>query len=167
MPQMLHRTKNIAIVGQPTEQTPNTFSIVDATEKVMDPEIVDSTLLPSQRNIDMELTMDDPREMKASPQLEMDNEEEMSFMLKYAHLMPTAKSLDPENESDEDELSSSEEVVDKEFNKMEFLNKFQKGMTKSITKLIEQPAKTCGNKEHRKKNQHDREVKPRKHHRYG
>ena len=108
MPQMLHRTKNIAIVGQPTEQTPNTFSIVDATEKVMDPEIVDSTLLPSQRNIDMELTMDDPREMKASPQLEMDNEEEAQFLTKYAHLVPTAKSPDPESE--EDKLSSSEDL---------------------------------------------------------
>ena len=40
---------------------------MDVTEKVMDPEIVDSTLLPSQRNIDMGLTMDDPGETKASP----------------------------------------------------------------------------------------------------
>ena len=47
-------------------------------------------------------------------------------MSKYAHLMSIAKSLDPE--SDEDELSSSEEVVDKEFNKMEFLNEFHAGI---------------------------------------
>ena len=42
----------------------------------------------------------------------MDNEEETPFFTTYAHLVPTAKSLAPESE--EDELSSSDEVVNKE-----------------------------------------------------
>ena len=70
--------------------------------------------------------------------------------------MPTAKSLAPESE--EDELSSSEEVVDQGFNKQEFLLRFQENMatamsaamSKVISKLLEQPAKTCRNKQHRK-----------------
>ena len=50
---------NVTTVGQPTGQTPDTFSIIDTTEKVIDLDIVDSTLLPSQRNTDNRLTMDD------------------------------------------------------------------------------------------------------------
>ena len=50
---------NVTTVGQPTDQTPNTFSIVDTTEKVVDPDIVDSSLLPSQRNTDKRPTTDD------------------------------------------------------------------------------------------------------------
>ena len=106
----------------------------------MNSEIVDSILLPSQRNTDVSPEMDKAGEVKASPQQETDNEEEEPFMLKYAHLMPTAKSTDPE--SNEDELSSSEEIVDKEFNKMEILNKLHAGISQLITKLLEQPVKT-------------------------
>ena len=58
---------DVTAVGQPTDQTPNTFSIVDMTEKVIDLDIVDSTLLPSQRNTDNRPTTDDPGEVKASP----------------------------------------------------------------------------------------------------
>ena len=58
---------NVATVAQPTEQTPDTFNIVNMTEKFMDPEIVDNTLLSSQRNTDTGMTMDDPGEVKASP----------------------------------------------------------------------------------------------------
>ena len=111
---------NVPVVGQPPEQTPNTFSIMDVTEKVMDSEIVDSTLLLSQRNTDVRPETDNPGEVKASPQQETDNGKEEPFMLKYTHLIPMAKSLDPE--SDEDELSSSEEIFDKEFDKIKFLN---------------------------------------------
>ena len=60
--------------------------------------------------------------------------------------------------SDEYEPSSSEEVVNKPFDKMEFLNKFQWSMTEVmfpamsqvISKLLEQPVKTCENKQCRK-----------------
>ena len=54
-------------VGQPTEQTPDTFSIVDMAERVVELEVVNNVLLPRQRNTDKELTMDDPGEVKASP----------------------------------------------------------------------------------------------------
>ena len=110
-------------VGKPTGQTPNTFSIIDTTEKVIDLDIVDSTLLPSQRNTDNRPTRDDPGEVKASPRQTTDNEEEIPFFMRYAHLVPTAKF--PVPESEEDELSSSSEVVNKEFDKNEFLIRFK------------------------------------------
>ena len=77
----------------------------------------------------------------------MDNEEEIPFFTKYAHLVPTAKS--PAPESKEDELSSSSEFVDKGFNKNEFLITFQANITVAIStaisevisKLLEQPTK--------------------------
>ena len=86
----------------------------------------------------------------------MDNEEEITFSTRYAHLVPTTKSLAPE--SKEDELSSSEEFVNKEFNKKEFLLSFQMSMAAAIStamsevisKLLEQPAKNCRDKQHRK-----------------
>ena len=64
--------------------------------------------------------------------------------------------------SDEDELSSSEEVVNKGFDKKEFLLRFQASMTEAmsaaisaamsevISKLLDRPAKTCRNKQHKK-----------------
>ena len=54
-------------VGKPTEQTPDTFSIMDATERVIELEVVNNVLLPCQRNTDKEPTMDNPGEVKASP----------------------------------------------------------------------------------------------------
>ena len=54
-------------VGEPTEPTPDTFSIVHMTERVVELEVVDNVLLPYQRNTDKELTTDDPGEAKASP----------------------------------------------------------------------------------------------------
>ena len=118
-------------VKQPTAQTPDTFSIMDTTEKVVDLDIVDNTLLPSQRNTDNRPTMDNPGEAKAPPQQETDNEEEVPFFTRYAHLVPIAKS--PAPESNEDELSSSEEFVNKEFNKREFLLGFQVSMTEAMS----------------------------------
>ena len=71
-------------VGNPTEQTPDTFSIVDTTERVVELEVVNSELRPRQRNTDKEPTMDDPGEVKASPRQTMDNEEETPFFTRYA-----------------------------------------------------------------------------------
>ena len=45
-------------VGKPTEQTPDTFSIVDTTERVVELEVVNNELLPRQRNTDKEPTTD-------------------------------------------------------------------------------------------------------------
>ena len=52
--------------------------------------------------------------------------------------------------SDEDELSSSDEVVNKEFDTKELILILQKTMNEVISKFLEQPAKTCRNKQHRK-----------------
>ena len=58
---------NVTTVGQPTGQTPDTFCIIDTTEKVIDLDVVDSTLLTSQRNTDNRPTTDNLGEEKASP----------------------------------------------------------------------------------------------------
>ena len=98
----------------------------------------------------------------------MDNEEETPFFTRYAHLVPTAKSLAPESE--EDELISSDEVVNKEFDKKEFLLGFQENMvtvmseamsaaiSEIISKSLEKPTKNHGEKQHRK-SLHEKEAK--------
>ena len=58
---------DVTTIGQPTEQMPNTFSIMDTTEKVVELEVVKNTLLLSQRNTDNRLITEDPGEAKASP----------------------------------------------------------------------------------------------------
>ena len=134
------------------------------TERVVELEVVNNVLLPRQRNTDKELTMDDPGEVKASPRQTTDSEEETPFFTRYSHLVPTAKS--PAPESKEDELSSSDEVVNKECDKKKFLLRFQENMVTAlsaamsevISKLLEQPMKNCGEKQHRK-NLHEREAK--------
>ena len=86
----------------------------------------------------------------------MDNEEETPFFTRHTHLVPTAKS--PAPESKEDELSSSNKVVNKEFDKKEFLLGFQEkiaaamsvAMSEVILKLLEEPMKNRGEKQHRK-----------------
>ena len=135
-------------VGQPTEQTPDTFSIVDMTERVVKLETVNNVLLPRQRDNDKELTMDDTGAAKVSPRQTMDNEEETPFFTTYAHLVPTAKSLAPE--SKEDKLSSSDEVVNKEFDKKELLLRLQKSISEVISKLLEEPTKNRREKQRRK-----------------
>ena len=97
-----------------------------------------------------------------------DNEEETPFFTRYTHLVPTAKSLAPESE--EDELSLSDEVVNKEFDKKEFLLGFQENvatamsavtsaaMSEVISKLCEQPMKNRREKQCRK-NLHEKEAK--------
>ena len=78
--------------------------------------------------------------------------------------MPTAKS--PAPESEEDDLSSSDDVVNKGFDKKIFLLGFQENMAAAmsaamseiILKLFEQPTKNHGEKQHRK-NLHERKAK--------
>ena len=110
-------------VGKP-EQTPDTFSIVDTTERVVELEVVNNELLPHQRNTDKEPTTDGSREAKKSPRQMTDNEEGTPFFTKYAHLVPTAKS--PAPESKEDELSSSDEAVNKEIDTKDLILELQK-----------------------------------------
>ena len=56
---------NAPTVGKPTEQTPDMFSIVDTTERVVELEVVNNKLLPRQRNTDKEPTMDGSGKAKA------------------------------------------------------------------------------------------------------
>ena len=86
----------------------------------------------------------------------MDNEEETPLFTIYAHLVPTAKS--PAPESEEDELSSSDEVVNKEFDTKELILGLQKTMNEVILKLLEGPMKNHGEKQCRK-NLHEKEAK--------
>ena len=53
-----------------------------------------------------------------------DNEEGTPFFTKYTHLVPTVKS--PAPESEEDELSSSDEAVNKEVDTKELILELQK-----------------------------------------
>ena len=70
--------------------------------------------------------------------------------------MPTAKS--PAPESEEDVLSSSDKVVNKEFDKKELLLRLQKTISEVITKLLEEPTKNRGEKQCRK-NLREKEAK--------
>ena len=59
----------VTTVGQPTENTPDMYSLIDTTEKVVDEKVVDETLLVSQRNIDSRLTSVDLRVANAPPRM--------------------------------------------------------------------------------------------------
>ena len=74
---------NAPTVGKPTEQTPDTFSIVDTTERVVELEVVNNELLPHQKNTDKEPTTDISGEAKASPRQMTDNEEGTPFFTKH------------------------------------------------------------------------------------
>ena len=143
-------------VGKPTEQTPDTFSIVNTTERVVELEVVNNELLPRQRNTDKEPTTDGSGEAKASPRQMTDNEEGTPFFTKYAHLVPTVKS--PAPESEEDELSSSDEGVNKEVDTKELILKLQKTMNEVILKFLERPTRNRGEKQ-RSKNLCEKEAK--------
>ena len=85
-----------------------------------------------------------------------DNEEGTPFFTKYAHLVPTAKS--PAPESEEDELSSSDEAVNKEVDTKEFILELQKTMNEVILKFLERPMRNRGEKQ-RRKNPCEKEAK--------
>ena len=50
---------NVPMVGQPTKDTPDTYSLVD-TEKAVEVHVVDKSLPMSQRIVDSRLTSVDP-----------------------------------------------------------------------------------------------------------
>ena len=77
-----------------------------------------------------------------------DNEEGTPLFTKYAHLVPTAKS--PAPESEEDELSSSDEAVNKEVDTREIILELQKTMNEVILKLLERPTRNHEEKQRRK-----------------
>ena len=85
-----------------------------------------------------------------------DNEEGTPFFTKYTHLVPTAKS--PAPESKEDELSSSDEAVNKEIDMKEFILELHKTINEVIVKFIERPMRNHGEKQCRK-NLREKEAK--------
>ena len=126
------------------------------TERVVELEVVNNVLLPRQRNTDKEPITDGSGEAKVSPRQMMENEEGTPFFTTYAHLVPTAKSPAPEPE--EDELSSSDEAVNKEIDTKEFILELQKTINEVIMKFIERPMRNHGGKQ-RRKNLHEKEAK--------
>ena len=51
---------DVATVGQPSEETPNAYSLVDTTEKAVQVQVVDDSLPVSQRIIDSRPASVDP-----------------------------------------------------------------------------------------------------------
>ena len=97
---------NVTTVGQPTENTPDMYSLVDTTGKVVVEQIVDETLLASQRNIDSRLTSVDLRDANTPPGDEVENEEEPHYWSQM-----NLQDQGMEFEADE-EMSSRENVKD-------------------------------------------------------
>ena len=75
---------NVTAVGQPTEETPDTYSLVDTTEKVVDEQLVDDILLASQKNVDSRLTSVNLRDANTPLGDDVENEEEPHYMLQMS-----------------------------------------------------------------------------------
>ena len=110
--------------GQPTENTPDMYSLVDTTEKVVDEQVVDKTLLVSQRNIDSRLTSVNLKDANAPLGNEVENEEEPCFWLQMN--------------------------LKRCFDKIEFMNKFCQVINDRITHLISEIAKEPEGSQHSK-----------------
>ena len=63
----------------PTENTPDNYSLVDTTEKVVEAQVVDEGLPTSQRIIDSRPTTIDPQDANAPPRDKVRNEEVPSY----------------------------------------------------------------------------------------
>ena len=72
---------DIPTVGKPTKNTSDTYSLVDTTEKVVEEQVVDESLLISQRIIDLRLASVDPRDTKAPQRNKVRNKEEPHYWL--------------------------------------------------------------------------------------
>ena len=70
-------------VGQPTEDTPDTYSLVETTEKVVDAHVVDENLLASQRSIDLKLTNVSLRKANMTLRNNVHNEDDPMVILKW------------------------------------------------------------------------------------
>ena len=70
---------DIPTVGQPTKNTPDTYSLVDTTEKVVEAQVIDKSLRTSQRIIDSRLASVNPWDADAPQRDEARNEEEPCY----------------------------------------------------------------------------------------
>ena len=108
-------THDVHTVEQSTVDTPDSYSLVTTTEKTVEGQIVDENLLTSQRNIDFRLPSIDPKDATAPLGEGSRNDEDHCYW-------SDINLQDAGLEFDADEASSSENSVEKRFNKMEFLN---------------------------------------------
>ena len=72
---------NVLMVGQPTENTPDNYSLVDTTEKVVEAQVVDKSLPMSQRIVDSRPTSVNPQDANAPLRDEARNEEVPCYWL--------------------------------------------------------------------------------------
>ena len=99
---------------------------MNATEKAVENQGLDECLPMNQRNIDSRPMSVDPRDAIAPQGDKMRNDEEPCY---WSDMNPRGVGLD----FDADEELSSEASVKKRFDKMEFLNVFQKALNVVIT----------------------------------
>ena len=107
------------MVGQPTRDTPDAYSLVDTTEKAVEMQVVDERLPTSQRIVDSRLTSIDPWDADAPQRDEVRNKGEPCYWSDI-NLQDVGLGFEA------DEEISSKVSVKKKFDKMEFLNEFQK-----------------------------------------
>ena len=120
---------NVLAVGQPTSESPDAYSLVNITEKAVDIQVVDKNLPISQRIINTRPTEVDPRDANAPLRDEVRNDDEPHYWLEM-NLQDVGLDFDA------DEVLSSEASVEKRFDKIEFLNVFQKAINNMITHMI-------------------------------
>ena len=130
-------THNVHTVEQSTVDAPDSYSLVNTTEKTVEGQIVDENLLTSQRNIDSRLPSINPKDATIPLGEGLRNNEDHRYW-------SDINLQDAGLEFDADEVYSSENSVKKRLDKMEFLNTFQKVIgnmiTQLITKVAEEPS---------------------------
>ena len=146
-----HVTSNhdVTTVGQPTENTPDTYSLVETTEKVVEEQVVDESLPTSQRIIDLRPASVNPWDANVLSRDEVRNEEEPHYW-SDVNLQDVGLGFEADKEI------SSEASIKEWFNKMELLNEFQKAVneviTHMITKVAEEPQGSWHSKQLHEKN---------------
>ena len=135
---------DVPAIGKPTAESPDMYSLVNTTEKAVDIQVVDENLPMSQRIIDSRPTSIDPRDANTPLRDEVRNNDEPRYWSE-TNLQDIGLDFDA------DEELSSEASVENQFNKMEFLNVFQKAINNMIThmtmKVAEEPPSPKHNKQ--------------------
>ena len=112
---------------------PDTYSLVDTTEKLVEEQVVDKSLLVSQRNINSRPASIDPWDENAPLRDEMRNEDEPCYWSDI-NLQDVGLGFEA------DERISFGENIKGQFDKREFLNKFHKAINDVITHMISEVA---------------------------
>ena len=120
---------DVPMVEQSTDDAPDNYSLVNTTEKAVEVQVVHENLPTSQKNIESRPTSVNPKDATAHLGDGMRNDEEPYY---WSDINLQDRGLD----FAADEENSSETCVEKRFNKMEFLNVFQKAINDMITQMI-------------------------------